>query len=330
MKRQLGRSGTEVSAMGIGTWAIGGMWDFGSSPAGWGEVDDDESVAALRAAFEQGITFFDTAANYGAGHAERIVARAFAGKRDELVVATKFGYHLDETERRVTRYEKDGEVIDRLTGDCESSLHRLDTDVIDLYQFHINEYPVGEAGAVRDALEDLVAAGKIRYYGWSTDNPAGARVFAQGAHCVAVQNNMNVVHDAPDILAVCDEFDLASVNRGPLGMGLLTGKYSKNSVFAPNDVRSAEWVRGGFQGPIMENLPAIREVLTSGGAPEPRTLAQGALAWLWARHDRTIPIPGVRTTTQVDENVRAMAFGPLSPAEMVEIEKLIDRPESPA
>ncbi len=319
VKRRLGRSGIEVSALGIGTWAIGGPWDFGTSPAGWGEVDDGESVAALRSAFDRGIGFFDTAANYGAGHAERIVARAFTGKRDEVVIATKFGYRLDEAGKSVTEYDQDGEVVDRLAADCEASLRRLETDVIDLYQFHINEYPVDKAGAVRDALEELVVAGKIRCYGWSTDNPDGARVFALGEHCATVQNNMNVVHDAPEILAVCDEFDLASINRGPLGMGLLTGKYTKDSAFEANDVRSAGWFKDWFHGPIMESLPAIREVLTAGG----RTPAQGALAWLWARSGRTIPIPGIRTTAQSEENAGALAFGPLTRAQMIEIEDLL-------
>jgi aryl-alcohol dehydrogenase-like predicted oxidoreductase len=324
MKRQLGKSGIEVSAMGIGTWAIGGPWDFGTSPAGWGEADDEESVAALRAAFGNGVSLFDTAANYGTGHAERIVAQALAGLGDEVVIATKFGYRIDEENKQVTQYDRAEEVVDRLPEDCEASLRRLDTDVIDLYQFHINEYPVEQAAAVRDALEELVTAGKVRYYGWSTDNPAGARVFAQGEHCVAVQNNMNVVHDAPEILAVCDEFDMASLNRGPLGMGLLTGKYSGETVFAADDVRSVDWFKNQFQGPILENLPAIREVLTGEG----RTLAQGALAWIWAHHDRTIPIPGVRNVAQVDENTRAMAFGPLTEAQMAEIEELIERPSS--
>lgn len=322
MKRQLGHSAIEVSALGIGTWAIGGLWNFGTSPAGWGEVDDQESVAALRTAFDSGVNFFDTAANYGAGHAERIVAQAFVGKRDEVVIATKFGYHVDESGKRVTEYEVDRDVIECLAADCEASLRRLDTEIIDLYQFHINEFPIEGADAVRDALEDLVAAGKVRYYGWSTDNPAAARIFAEGEHCVAVQNNMNVVHDSPEILAVCDEFDLASLNRGPLGMGLLTGKYSDHATFASDDVRSSGWFKSWFQGPIMDNLPAIREVLTSEG----RTLAQGALAWLWARSGHAIPIPGVRTVAQVEENVQAMAFGPLTTAQMTEIETLISRP----
>ncbi len=320
MERRLGRSGITVSALGMGTWAIGGPWTSGGGPAGWGEVDDAESVEALRAAFDRGITFFDTAANYGAGWAEQIVARAFADHRDQVVIATKFGYRVDEAAKDVGGYDED-EVVDRLPVDCEASLRRLGTDVIDVYQFHVNEYPVEKAAAVRDALEDLAAAGKIRWYGWSTDNPAGARVFAAGAHCATVQANMNVIHDAPGILAVCDEFDLACINRGPLGMGLLTGKYRKDTVFPGNDVRSATWFQEGFQAPIMEHLDAIRGILTSEG----RTLAQGALAWLWGRSERTIPIPGVRTVAQVAENAAALSFGPLTPDQMAEIHALLGR-----
>jgi aryl-alcohol dehydrogenase-like predicted oxidoreductase len=320
MQRQLGRSGITVSAMGVGTWAIGGLWTADGDPAGWGEVDDAESAATLRAAFDEGITFYDTAANYGAGHAERVLGRVFAGSRDHVVIATKFGYRVDEAARAVTGYEV-GEVADRLAADCEASLRRLGTDVIDLYQFHVNEYPPEEAVAVRDALEDLVAAGKIRWYGWSTDYPERARVFAAGEHCTAIQANMNVVHDAPGVLEVCDEFDLACINRGPLGMGMLTGKYRADTVFPPDDVRSAAWVREGFQAPILEHLDEIRGILTSDG----RTLAQGALAWLWGRSERTIPIPGVRTVAQAEENVAALGFGPLTPAQVVEIHALLGR-----
>jgi len=321
MKRQLGRSGLEVSAMGFGCWAIGGPWTFNDNAAGWGVVDDNESIQALHAALDHGITFFDTAANYGAGHSEEVLARAFADKRDQVVYATKFGYAVDEAGKTVGDYDQDGEVVDKLEADCEASLRRLGTDVIDLYQFHVNEYSPEKAGAVRDKLEDLVAAGKIRYYGWSTDRPAGARVFAEGEHCVSIQNNMNVIHDSPHILAVCDEFNLASINRGPLAMGMLTGKYTRDSTFPANDVRSRDWFQEDFQGPVMDRLPAIREILTSEG----RSLAQGALAWLWGRSGHTIPIPGIRTVKQAEENAGAMAFGPLSEAQMGEIARLLGR-----
>jgi aryl-alcohol dehydrogenase-like predicted oxidoreductase len=329
MKRVLGRSGVEVSALGMGCWAIGGPWDMDGNPAGWGKVDDDESIAALHAAFDHGITFYDTAANYGAGHSERIVGRAFADRRDKVVLATKFGYQVDEAAKEVSGYDGNaerGDVLSRLRDDCEASLGRLGTDYIDLYQLHVNTYDLALAAGVRDGLEELVAEGKIRFYAWSTDFPERLRVFAQGEHCTAVQVNMSVIHDAPDILAVCDEFNLASINRGPLAMGMLTGKYGRDATWAADDVRTRPWFQKDFFQKTLDNLPKIQDVLTSGG----RTLAQGALAWLWGRSEHNIPIPGIRTVWQAEENAGAMRFGPLTPVQMAEIENLLGRtsPES--
>src|SRR5687768_10298198 len=169
--RRLGRSNLEVSALGLGCWAIGGPWDWleadGSTAAvGWGRVDDAESIRAVHQALEAGINFFDTAANYGCGHSERILSRAIAGRREQVILATKFGYVVDEEKKVVTETD---EVLPRIRQECEDSLRRLQTDYIDLYQFHVNEYPVEKAAAVRDLLETLVDEGKIRWYGWSTD-----------------------------------------------------------------------------------------------------------------------------------------------------------------
>jgi aryl-alcohol dehydrogenase-like predicted oxidoreductase len=313
--------------MGIGLWAVGGPWDFAGGAAGWGEVDDAESIRAIHAALEQGINFFDTAANYGTGHSERILARALEGRRDQAVIATKFGYQVDEAARKVWFYGPDeatSDVLGHLRADCEASLRRLNTDVIDLYQLHVNWYDPELAVGVREELEELVREGKIRSYGWSTDSPERAEVFAQGPHCAAIQANMNVIHDNAAILAVCDRFNLACVNRGPLGMGLLTGKYTRDSKWAANDVRNREWVQEIFAKPIFDHLEELRAILTSNG----RTLAQGALAWLWARNPHTIPIPGVRTVKQVEENAGAMAFGPLMPDQMGQIEALLGRTEA--
>jgi aryl-alcohol dehydrogenase-like predicted oxidoreductase len=213
----MGRSGIEVSAMGVGLWAVGGPWDFMGTAAGWGEVDDAESIRAIHAALDRGITFFDTAANYGCGHSERVLAQALEGRRSQAIIGTKFGYRIDEAAKNVTALD---DVVRSLHADCEASLLRLKTDVIDLYQFHVGDYAPEKAGDVREELEKLVKEGKIRFYGWSTDFPASANVFAQGKHCVAIQANMNVIHDSPGILAICDQFDLACINRGPLGMGL--------------------------------------------------------------------------------------------------------------
>lgn len=322
-KRKLGRSGIEVSALGMGCWAIGGpFWD-GEVPLGWGQVDDKESIHAIHEALDQGITFFDTADVYGAGHSERILAQALASHRNEVVIATKFSNIFDEHTRQVTGSSAEPDYIRQA---CEASLKRLNTDYIDLYQFHDNSYPPDKAIPVRESLEELVSEGKIRAFGWSTDYPDRAEIFAKAPDCTAIQLQLNVLTDNPAVLAVCEEHNLAAINRGPLAMGLLTGKYALQSELAEDDVRgsnSPPWMaffRDGKPNPDwLEKLLVVRELLTSAG----RTLAQGALAWLWARSPLTLPIPGFRTVAQVKENCAAMQFGPLSKSHMQEIEDIL-------
>jgi len=305
--------------MGLGCWAIGGPWRWLDGQGGWGDVNDEDSVRAIHRALDLGINFFDTAANYGAGHSERMLARALAGKRDQVVIATKFGFHVDEAEKHVTFRTDDHLLHVRL--ECEASLRRLNTDVIDLYQLHVWDYPVEQVPAMLELLESLVKDGKIRYYGWSTDSVEGARLFAEGKHCVAIQHDLNVVLDAPDMLKLCEEVNLASVNRSPLARGALSGKYAKGAIFPQNDVRNDQWSREHFFAPTLDQLDKIRAILTSNG----RTLVQGALAWIWARSEKTIPIPGFKTLAQVEENVKAMEFGPLTPDQMKEINTISGR-----
>ena len=323
--RELGRSGIQVSAMGLGCWAIGGPFWSGDDAIGWGDVDDDESIQAIHRALDLGVTFFDTSDVYGTGHSERVLGRALAGHRDQVVLATKFGNTFDESTRQITGSDASPEYIRRA---CEASLQRLKTSYIDLYHFHLNDYDPEQAAVVREVLEELVAAGKIRQYGWSTDFPDRARVFAVGRNCTSVQHQMNVLDDAGPMIALCEELDLASINRGPLAMGLLTGKYRAGSVLSSDDVRgdrSPAWMKyfkDGRPNPEwLKKLDAIRQLLTSGG----RTLAQGALAWIWGRSAQTIPIPGFRTVAQVEENCAAMQSGPLSAAQMGEIDTLLER-----
>lgn len=318
-QRTLGRSELKVSPMGLGCWAIGGTWYWLDGPGGWGDIDDNESVRAIHTALDLGINFFDTAANYGTGHSERILARALEGKRDKAVIATKFGFNVNEAEKRVTFREDDHLLYVRQ--ECDDSLRRLNTDVIDLYQLHVWNYPIERVPAMVDLLESLVKDGKIRFYGWSTDSVEGARAFAEGKHCVAIQHDLNVILDAPEMLALCEELNIASVNRSPLARGALSGKYSKNTEFPQNDVRIDEWSKDHFFAPTLNQLDAIREILTSNG----RTLVQGALAWIWARSEKTIPIPGFKTVAQVEENAKAMQFGPLTSEQMKEIDKLLRR-----
>ncbi|HEY1914077.1 MAG TPA: aldo/keto reductase [Streptosporangiaceae bacterium] len=326
MSRVLGRSGIKVSEVGFGCWAIGGRVTddtSGGAEIGWGEVDDTQSAAALRRAFELGITFFDTADVYGTGHSERVLGRALAGHRDEVVIATKFGNTFDAEHRTMTGEDVSPGYIRRA---CADSLRRLGTDRIDLYQLHRGGLPVARAQEVTGTLEDLVADGMIRSYGWSTDDPRSAAAFASGPHCAAVQHELNVLADAPAMLEVCQACDIASINRGPLAMGLLTGKYHAASQLPAGDVRGLggpSWMGYFTDGrPAAEplaRLAAVRDVLTDGG----RTLAQGALSWLLARSPRTVPIPGIRTVAQAEQNAAALQLGPLPATALAEIDRLL-------
>ncbi|MEV0023382.1 aldo/keto reductase [Streptomyces atroolivaceus] len=322
--RTLGGVGAEVGALGFGCWAIGGEWSApDGSPLGWGEVDDEESVAAVRRAFDLGVTFFDTADVYGAGHSERVLGRALAGRRDEAVIATKWGNLFDERTRTMDgadtspAYAREALV---------ASLRRLGTDRIDLYQLHIGDTPPARALELRDACEEFVAEGLIRAYGWSTDDPERAALFAGGEHCAAVQHACNVLEDAPEMLSLTEERGLISVIRSPLAMGLLTGARGEGRRPAAGDIRSTPpaWLSWFETGGVpakhwAARVEAVREVLTADG----RTLTQGALGWLWARSGRTVPIPGFRTVAQAEENAAALALGPLRPEQLEEVAGLL-------
>ncbi len=317
-RRCLGRSHLEVSAMGLGCWAMGGPWTYDNEPCGWGQVDDAESIRALHYALDAGINLFDTAPNYGCGHSERILGQAIAGRRDQVILATKFGYIADEKTRVVTRTE---EVLPRIRQECEDSLRRLRTDYIDLYQFHKHDYPPEKAGEVRDFLEKLVKEGKIRWYGWSTVDPERARVFAQGPHCTAIQHWMNMGTDMPEMLAVCDQYDQASIVRSPLGSGNMTGKFNGDTVFPKDDMRSTWDLRSEAATERRRRIQAVHRFFAGG----PRTPAQTALAWIWTRSERTIPIPGFKTLAQVQENIQAMDYGLLSKEQMQKIDEIFER-----
>jgi aryl-alcohol dehydrogenase-like predicted oxidoreductase len=323
-KRTLGNSGIEVSALGFGCWAIGGPFWAGSQPLGWGQVSDAESISAIQRSLELGVTFFDTADVYGAGHGERVLAGALKGKRDSVVIATKFGNTFDETSKQITGSDASPAYI-RVA--CEASLRRLETDHIDVYQLHTGDLNLEAALEARETLEQLVGEGWIRAYGWSTDDPTRAELFAAGKHCVAVQHQLNVLEDNPAMLESCERLNLASINRGPLAMGLLTGKFSAEVKLQASDVRAItpEWMayfKDGVPNPAwLVRLEAIREVLTSDG----RTLGQGALAWIWARSRQTVPIPGCRTVAQAEQNAKSLEFGPLTQAQMLEVAHLLAR-----
>lgn len=325
MKRILGKSNIEVSALGMGCWAIGGpAWEKGQ-PIGWGVTDDAASIRGLERGLAEGINFLDTSNMYGAGHSERLIGKVLKGRRNQAVIATKFGWVFDEERKEKLGYDLSPSFI---ISSCEDSLRRLNTDYIDLYLLHVGDYPAAKAGDVIEVMEKLVAQGKIRAYGWSTDYPDRAAAIAQGKHCTAVEHNENIFDDNALMLALCESENLASVNRSPLAMGLLSGKYRADTVMNANDIRgraNQAWLKffqnGRPSAEFLSLIEQIREILTSNG----RTLVQGTLAWLWARSPLAIPIPGFRTDAQIAESAGAMEFGPLSPDQMAQIDEALCR-----
>jgi aryl-alcohol dehydrogenase-like predicted oxidoreductase len=205
-----------------------------------------------------------------------------------------------------------------------ATLTRLNTDYLDLYQLHPAP-SVADAELLADTAEELVKEGLIRGYAWSTDVVEHAAAWADRPNCVAVQHELSVLHDSPEILDICDRHGLASINRTVLGMGLL-GSRSTSRPATGADIRTAapEWLRFFDNGvPTPEwarTVESLREILTSDG----RTMAQGAIAWVWARSDRTIPIPGCRNVAQAEDNAGALAHGPLTQEQMKEIAALQD------
>ena len=317
------RTGMQVSALGLGCWAIGGPWTFDGKPAGWGEVDDDESIRAIRRALDLGVTLFDTADAYGCGHSERVLGKALAGRRDEATIVTKVGLLFDELTRT-------GGGIDLSPGHlrraCDASLRRLGTDHIDVYLIHGGLDDPEDVPAIVEVLEELVAAGKLRWYGSSVSDPAIVRAMAEGPHMVAAQHELSVLRGELEALDVAEELGLASLNRSPLAMGLLSGRYRPDALPAADDVRrNSPWWDFFTEGAMdrwLERIAEVRGELTADG----RSLVQGALGWNWGRSPATLPLPGFRTVAQVEENAGAAAYGPLPAERMERIRAILGEP----
>ncbi len=312
----------KIQPLGMGGWAIGGTWGPKDLPLGWSTVDDKESIKALRYAFERGITLFDTAATYGYGHSEKVLGEAFHDIRDKIIIATKFGCPFDEVKRegREVSVERDSIITE-----CHDSLRRLGTDYIDIYQLHIQEVELEQIDDVVATLEYLKDRGDIRSYGWSTDFPKKAEAILKYLGCSTIQFDLNIFADNEEMINLIDEKQVMGLNRQPLAMGLLSGKYDINSKLPKDDIRSTsmEWMKYFNQGipnsQLLKKLEAIREIITSGG----RTMVQGALAWNWARSPYMVPIPGFKNVKQVEDNIKALEFGPLTKKQVEEVNNIV-------
>jgi len=323
-KRTLGNSGMEVSPLGLGCWAIGGPFTMFGQQDGWGQVDDAESIRAIQRAVELGVTLFDTADAYGTGHSEEILGKALRERRKDVVIATKGGFVYDREQRALTGQDYSPRY---LRWALEASLRRLGTDYVDLYQLHTGSIPPEAVEPAFGELEHMKQEGKLLCYGWSTYTRENVVTFAEKTRGAVIQTKANLFSYDEAAVTACEEYGFACLNNSPLAMGFLSGKFSEGTRFSADDVRASafDWTEyfenGRPKQAFLDRLRLVREVLQSGG----RTVAQGALAWLWAKSGANIPIPGFKSAAQAEENARAMAFGPLDQADLNQIEQALGR-----
>jgi aryl-alcohol dehydrogenase-like predicted oxidoreductase len=304
MERNL--SGLTVSALGLGCMGFS---------QGYGPADEDESMATIRAALDLGVVLLDTAMSYGNGHNERLVGRAIAGRREHVVLASKFGIVRGEQGVRL-----DGRP-ERVRGYCAESLARLGVDVIDLYYLHRvdPEVPVAETVG---AMGELVAEGKVRRLGLSEVNVGQLEQAAAVHPIAAVQFEWSLFWREPedDVVPAARRLGIGVVPYSPLGRGMLTGALPEQA-FGPADFRHAD---PRFAGEHLARnrvlVEAIRGVATEHGV----TPAQLALAWLLAQGPDVVPIPGTRHRQRLHENLAATEIV-LSAADLARLEQIAPR-----
>ncbi len=318
--RELGRTGWKVSAISFGTWAIGGTW---------GTVRDQESLAALHRALDLGVNFFDTADVYGDGHSERLLARLRRERSEPFYIATKAG-------RRLTPHIAGGYNRENLTGFVERSLKNLETVTIDLLQLHCPPTEVYYMPEVFDILDDLVKAGKIRYYGVSVEKVEEALKAIEFPGVQSVQIIFNMLRQRPADLFFKEakRKQVGILARVPLASGLLTGKFSPSSTFESDDHRSfnrhgeafdrGETFAGLEFNAGLQVIEKLRPLV-----PEGFTMTQMALRWILMFPEVTCAIPGAKRPEQVADDAQAADLPPLSNAIMQKIQEIYERDVRP-
>lgn len=291
-KRKLGKSGLEVSEIGLGCMGM----SFGYGPA----KDKREMIPVIRAAFERGVTFFDTAEVYGPFINEELVGEALAPFRDQVVIATKFGFKLDPATGKQAGLDSRPEHIKEV---AEASLKRLRVESIDLlYQHRVD--PEVAIEDVAGAVKDLIQQGKVKHFGLSE---AGANTIRR-AHAVqpvsAIQNEYSLWTRGPEkeILGTVEELGIGFVAYSPLGKGFLTGKMDESTKLDPNDFRS---ILPRFTPEAMKANRALVDLLGDIAARKKATPAQIAIAWLLAQRPWIVPIPGTTKLNRLEENIGA-------------------------
>ncbi len=314
--RKFGRIGWEVSEIGLGTWALGGQW---------GAVDDEQSLGALRRALELGVNFFDTADIYGDGRSERLLRRLRRETRTPFHVATKAG-------RRLSPHVASGYDLKHLGAFVERSLENLGVESLELLQLHCPPTEVYYRPETFAALDELVRAGKIQHYGVSVERVEEAMKAMEFPNVASIQIIFNMFRQRPAerFLAEARRRGVATVIRVPLASGMLTGKLTARSSFAPDDHRhfnrrgEAFDIGETFSGvPYEDGLQAVEELKAL--VPPGTTLAELALRWILMFDGVGTVIPGARRASQVKENCAAGDMPPLSEQQMSVVRSVYDR-----
>ncbi len=305
--RILGNSGLTVSALGLGCM---GMSDF------YGKSDDDQSLQLLQQALDLGINFYDTADIYGIGHNEWLLSRAFKGKREQVIIATKFGNQRDLTGARIGISGKP----EYVRAACDASLKRLNIETIDLYYQHRVDpnTPIEETVG---AMADLVKAGKVRFLGLSEASAQTIRR-AHAVHPIAaLQTEYSLWTRDPegDILQTCRELNIAFVAYSPLGRGFLTGQIPSADALEPNDFRRTMPRAQGEN--LKQNMERVAQ-LEAFAQSKNCTAAQLALAWVLAQGAEMIPIPGTRREKYLRENIAALELH-LTPDDLAHLDQIM-------
>ena len=305
-KRILGNSGLEVSALGLGCMGM----SFGYGPAG----EKNEMISVIRAAFERGITFFDTAEVYGPFTNEELVGEAIAPFRDDVVIATNFGFELDPATGKQTGLDSSPA---RIKAVADASLKRLRTDVIDLfYQHRVDpKVPMEE---VAGAVKDLIQQGKVRHFGLSEAGVAAIRRAHAVQPVAALQSEYSLWWREPEteILPLLEELGIGFVPFSPLGKGFLTGKIDENTTFDAGDFRG---MVPRFSPEARKANLALVSIVDGIARKKGLTPAQIALAWILAQRPWFVPIPGTTKRHRLEENAAAASVE-LSNADLREIE----------
>lgn len=309
-RRPLGDTGMRVSEICFGCWAIGGPFFVQNRAIGWGQVDDEISVRAIRRGIELGINFFDTANVYGFGHSEEIVRRALEGVREEVFIASKVGF---------LREPRDGKNQDfsdaAIRRSCEESLKRLGRETLDLYQLHSVPEAVVRRPEVFESLGSLKKEGKIRAIGVTVETDAAAIAAMENPAVKSVQIIFNILRQKParTVFPAAAKKNAGILPRVPLASGLLTGTWKKGKSFPKDDHRSQPLPGETFSGLKLQDGLFVVEKLRPIADEAGECLTALALKWIASFDAVSSIIVGMKTPAQVEENIQALEGRPLPP-----------------